>query len=105
MCREDYANAKLKMLPVIDPAGNSTMRQIFWHLLLMIPISIIPVIQGYLGNIYLIGVIVLTSAFFMSALPLARDRTNKNALLLLKSSVFYLPMLLFIIIIDLGVSI
>ena len=105
MCREDYANAKLKMLPVIDPAGNSTMRQIFWHLLLMIPISIIPVIQGYLGNIYLIGVIVLTSTFFMSALPLARDRTNKNELLLLKSSVFYLPTLLFIIIIDLGVSI
>jgi len=105
MCREDYADAKLKMLPVIDPGGNSTMRQIFWHLLLMIPVSIIPVIQGYLGNIYLIGVVVLTSAFFMSALPLAREKSNKNALLLLKASVFYLPILLLIIIIDLGVAI
>ena len=105
MCREDYADAKLKMLPVIDPGGNSTMRQIFWHLLLMIPVSIIPVVQGYLGNIYLIGVVVLTSAFFMSALPLAREKSNKNALLLLKASVFYLPILLLIIIIDLGVAI
>ena len=104
MCRKDYAEANLKMLPVLEPEGNRTMRQIFWHLLLMIPISIIPVIQGSLGIIYLFGVIITTSAFFISALPLARDRSNKSALLLLKASVFYLPVLLLIIIIDLGVT-
>jgi protoheme IX farnesyltransferase len=104
MCRKDYAEANLKMLPVLEPEGNRTMRQIFWHLLLMIPISIIPVIQGSLGIIYLFGVIIITSAFFISALPLARDRSNKSALLLLKASVFYLPVLLLIIIIDLGVT-
>ena len=76
MCREDYAGAKLKMLPVVDSSGGSTLRQIFWHLLLMIPISIIPVIQGYLGNIYLVGVVVITCAFFASALPLARDMSH-----------------------------
>jgi len=105
MCREDYAEAKLKMLPVVDSSGDSTLRQIFWHLLLMIPISIIPVIQGYLGNIYLIGVVVITCVFFASALPLARDMSHKNALLLLKASVIYLPLLLFVIIIDLGITI
>ena len=105
MCREDYAGAKLKMLPVVDSSGGSTLRQIFWHLLLMIPISIIPVIQGYLGNIYLVGVVVITCAFFASALPLARDMSHKNALLLLKASVIYLPFLLFVIIIDLGITI
>ena len=105
MCREDYAEAKFKMLPVVDSSGNSTLRQIFWHLLLMIPISIIPVIQGYLGSIYLIGVVVITSVFFASALPLARDMSHKNALLLLKASVVYLPLLLFVIIIDLGITI
>ena len=105
MCREDYAGAKLKMLPVVDSSGGSTLRQIFWHLLLMIPISIIPVIQGYLGNIYLVGVVVITCAFFASALPLARDMSHKNALLLLKASVIYLPLLLFVIIIDLGTTI
>ena len=105
MCREDYAGAKLKMLSVVDSSGGSTLRQIFWHLLLMIPISIIPVIQGYLGNIYLVGVVVITCAFFVSALPLARDMSHKNALLLLKASVIYLPLLLFVIIIDLGITI
>jgi protoheme IX farnesyltransferase len=103
ICRSDYAEAKLKMLPVIEPDGNSTIRQIFWHLLLMIPITFLPFIQGALGLFYLIGAFMITSAFFVSALPLARNRSDKSALLLLKASVFYLPSLLLIIIIDKGV--
>ena len=42
MCKDDYARADFKMLPVIEPDGSRTMRQIFWHLLLMIPISLLP---------------------------------------------------------------
>ena len=103
ICRSDYAEAKLKMLPVIEPDGNSTIRQIFWHLLLMMPITFLPFIQGTLGLFYLIGAFMITSAFFVSALPLARNRSDKSALLLLKASVFYLPSLLLIIIIDKGV--
>ena len=103
ICRSDYAEAKLKMLPVVEPDGNSTIRQIFWHLLLMIPITFLPFIQGTLGLFYLIGAFMITSAFFVSALPLARNRSDKSALLLLKASVFYLPSLLLIIIIDKGV--
>ena len=103
ICRSDYAEAKLKMLPVVEPDGNSTIRQIFWHLLLMIPITFLPFIQGALGLFYLMGAFMITSAFFVSALPLARNRSDKSALLLLKASVFYLPSLLLIIIIDKGV--
>ena len=56
ICRKDYGiEANLKMLPVVDPDGNSTIRQIFWHLLLMIPITSLPFIQGQLGLFYLIG--------------------------------------------------
>lgn len=105
MCKDDYAKAKFKMLPVIEPSGASTMRQIFWHLLLIIPVSIFPVAEGSLGLIYLIGVIIISTGFFISAIPLARDRTEKSALLLLKASVAYLPALLIIIIIDLGIKI
>jgi len=102
LCKKDYEKANFKMLPVIENSGSRTMRQIFWHLLLMIPITILPVIQGSLGIIYLIGVIVISTGFFLSAIPLAKDRSNKSALLLLKASVYYLPLLLIIIIIDLG---
>ena len=103
MCKDDYSAANFKMLPVIEPDGSRTMRQIFWHLLLMIPISLLPVVEGSLGMIYLVGVTIISCAFFLSAIPLAKDKSRKSALLLLKASVFYLPALLIIIIIDLGV--
>ena len=104
LCKNDYAKANFKMLPVIEESGSRTMRQIFWHLLLMIPLSFLPVIQGNLGIIYLVGLTIITFIFFLSALPLAKDRSNKSALLLLKASVLYLPVLLFIIIIDKGLG-
>jgi len=103
MCKDDYAQADFKMLPVIEPDGVRTIRQIFWHLFLMIPISILPVIEGSLGTFYLIGVTFVSVGFFLSAIPMARDKSRKSALLLLKASVFYLPALLIIIIIDLGI--
>ena len=101
ICKEDYSKANYKMLPVIDSTGNRTIRQIFWHLILMIPISLLPVFLGSMGIFYLLGVTIITCAFFMSAIPLARNQSVKSALLLLKASVFYLPALLIIIIIDL----
>ena len=103
ICKEDYEKANYKMLPVIDSNGNRTMRQIFWHLLLMIPISLLPVVIGSMGIIYLFGVIIITSAFLFSAIPLAKNQSVKSALLLLKASVFYLPALLLIIIIDINI--
>ena len=101
ICKEDYSKANYKMLPVIDSTGNRTIRQIFWHLILMIPISLLPVFLGSMGIFYLLGVTIITCAFFISAIPLARNQTIKSALILLKASVFYLPALLIIIIIDL----
>ena len=101
ICKEDYSKANYKMLPVIDSTGNRTIRQIFWHLILMIPISLLPVFLGSMGIFYLLGVTIITCAFFISAIPLARNQTIKSALILLKASVFYLPSLLIIIIIDL----
>ena len=101
ICKEDYSKANYKMLPVIDSTGNRTIRQIFWHLILMIPISLLPVFLGSMGIFYLLGVTMITCAFFISAIPLARNQTIKSALILLKASVFYLPALLIIIIIDL----
>ena len=101
ICKEDYSKANYKMLPVIDSTGNRTIRQIFWHLILMIPISLLPVFLGSMGIFYLLGVTIITCAFFISAIPLAKNQTIKSALILLKASVFYLPALLIIIIIDL----
>ena len=69
----------------------------------MIPISLLPVMIVSRGISYLLGVTIITSAFLFSAIPLAKNHTVKNALLLLKASVFYLPALLLIIIIDINI--
>lgn len=100
MCRDDYGKAGFKMLPVVEPDGKRTMRQVFWHLFLLIPISVLPYISGMMGGVYAIGVLALAFGFLASAVPLARSLTDSAALLLLKASVYYLPALLMLMIID-----
>ncbi len=100
VCRDDYERAGFKMLPVVEEDGTRTIRQIFWHLTLLIPVSILFYVNGNSGWIYAIGVFILSLIFAASAVPLAFNRNNKNALLILKASVVYLPALLILIIID-----
>jgi len=103
MCKDDYEKAGFKMLPVIEPDGARTIRQIFWHLSLMFPVCFLPFISGMLGNIYLFGAAIITLGYFYSAVPMLREKSLKNASIILKASVFYLPLLLVIIIIDKGI--
>ena len=102
MCKDDYEKAGFKMLPVIEPDGNRTIRQILWHLSLLFPISLLPVLIGMNGNIYLYGVLIITLYYFLSAFPMLYKKSYKNASRILKASVFYLPALMIIIIIDKG---
>ncbi|MEE8436776.1 MAG: heme o synthase [Candidatus Neomarinimicrobiota bacterium] len=102
VCKDDFARAGFKMLPVVEPDGSKTIRQIFWHLILLFPVLSLPFFLGILGNVYLILSIILSLLFFLSAFPLALNRSRRSALLLLKSSVIYLPILLLIIIADKG---
>jgi len=100
MCHKDYAKAGFKMLPVLEKNGTRTVRQILWHLTLLIPTSMLLFINGNSGWIYAIGVFILSLIFSLSAVPLVFRRTNKNARLILKTSVLYLPAFLVLIIID-----
>lgn len=102
MCKDDYEKAGFKMLPVIEPDGNRTIRQILWHLSLLFPISLLPVLIGMNGNIYLYGVLIITLYYFLSALPMVYEKSYKNASKILRASVLYLPALMIIIIIDKG---
>ena len=47
--------AKLKMLPAIESDGKRTNRQIIWHALLLIPVSLMPFSMGLLGK-FIFGV-------------------------------------------------
>ena len=103
ICKEDYLKANYKMLPVIDSTGNRTLRQIFWHLTLLFPVCFLPFIIGMNGNIYLFGATILTLCYFLSAIPMLKEKSSKNASRILKASVLYLPLLIVIIIIDKGI--
>jgi protoheme IX farnesyltransferase len=102
MCKDDYEKAGFKMLPVIEPDGKRTIRQILWHLSLLFPISLLPVLIGMNGKIYLFGALIITLYYFLSAFPMVYNKSYKNASRILKASVLYLPALMIIIIIDKG---
>ena len=104
MCKEDYKKAGFKMLPVIEEDNNRTNRQIIWHAFLLIPVSLFFVVTGVLGPIYFWGAAFLGAFYLLSGISLLRESSVKNAKLLLRTSVLYLPLLLVIILIDLNYS-
>jgi heme o synthase len=100
MFKRDYAKAGYQMLPVLDIKGKRTNRQIIWHSLMLIPISLMPSYIGLLGPIYFWSALTLGLIYFFSGFPLIKSYSLNNAKLLLKVSVFYLPLLFCFIIID-----
>jgi len=102
MCKDDYERAGFKMLPVIEKENHRTNRQIIWHAFLLIPVSLYFVVTGALGIFYFWGALLLGIFYLISSIPLLKESSIKNAKLLLRTSVAYLPLLLIIILIDLN---
>ena len=100
MFKDDYKKAGLKMLPVMEPDGSRTNRQIIWHSFLLIPVSVMPVYIGILGMIYFWSAIILGFGYLISGFILAKQYSVDNARFVLRVSVFYLPILFLTIIID-----
>src|SRR5439155_25142572 len=55
MYKDDYARAGIRMLPVVEPDGRSTARQIVLYGLALIPVSLAPSLLGMTGRLYLAG--------------------------------------------------
>ena len=100
MFKDDYKKAGLKMLPVVEPNGSRTNRQIIWHALLLIPVSVMPVYIKLLGMIYFWAALFLGVGYLLSGFMLAKQYSVNNARLVLKVSVFYLPILFLTIMVD-----
>ena len=100
MYREDYARAGIRMLPVVEPDGTSTARQILLYSLALIPISLIPKFLSMAGNVYLVGAIALGVFFVYAGLRVNLQRTRQCARGVLLASVIYLPVLYSLMLID-----
>jgi len=100
MYREDYSRAGIRMLPVMEPDGESTARQILLYSVLLIPISLLPKWMGMTGTIYLIGASALGLLFLYSGIRVSLDRTKVRARKVLLASVVYLPALYVLMVLD-----
>ena len=88
------------MLPVLEKESQRTNRQIIWHSLLLIPVSLVLYFIGMLGIFYFYGALLLGMAYFLSGFVLVKNYSLKNARFLLLISVIYLPLLFCSIVID-----
>lgn len=94
MYREEYARAGIRMLPVVEPDGRSTARQIVGYTMALVPVSFLPTFLNFSGWIYLVGAIILGAWFLYVSVVTAKKMTRDQSRLLLKTSVLYLPILL-----------
>jgi heme o synthase len=100
MYRDDYARANIQMLPVVEPDGQSTARQIIFFASLLIPVSLAPGLLGMSGKLYLLGALALGVWFLYSGVRAATERTILRARGVLLVSVFYLPLLYGLMLLD-----
>src|SRR5208282_2802230 len=99
--REDYGRAGIRMLPVVQPDGWSTVLEALTYAVLMIPASLLPVYLHIAGPYYgvaagLLGLVYLGYTIRFARITRARSTIESKmyARDLLKVSVIYLPLLL-----------
>jgi len=100
MYKEDYARGGFKMLPVVDPSGISTFRQIVIYSILLIVGSALPTILGMAGLVYLTCTLALGVGMLVIGILLWRSHSVQDARRLLRASIIYLPLVLVLVIID-----
>jgi len=99
--RADYARAGIRMLPVVQPDGWSTVVQALFFAVLMIPVSLAPWRLGMAGLTYavlatVLGLFYLSYTIRFTRILRATTETESRMVArdLLKVSVIYLPLLL-----------
>jgi protoheme IX farnesyltransferase len=100
MYREDYGRGGIRMLPVIEPDGESTARRIVACSILLIPISLVPRLLSMTGSIYPAAAIAAGLGLLYFGARLDRERTLARARHVLIASVLYLPLVLALMVID-----
>ncbi len=101
--REDYARAGFPMLPVLDPEGGRTGRQIVAYGLALVPVTLMPTLLGLTGAVYFFGARLLGLVFLGFGIRVAFARSIHSARHLFFASLVFLPFLLALMMLDAGV--
>src|SRR3990172_8665528 len=92
--RDDYARAGIRLLPVIEPDGGSTGRQIVSNCLALLVVGLLPTLIGFAGSVYFLGALGLGAGLLGCGVALALSRSTADARRLVFASIVYLPALL-----------
>ncbi len=98
--REDFARAGIRFLPVIEPNGESTGRQIISYCMALLAVSLLPTLLGFAGSVYFLVALLLGMYFLASGVGLAMAQSLTAARRLLFASLIYLPVLLVVMALD-----
>ena len=98
--RDDYARAGVRLLPVIDPDGTSTERQIVTGCLALLGVSLLPTLIGLAGGVYFAGALALGLGFVALGARQALAPSLGGARRVLFASLLYLPALLTLLALD-----
>jgi protoheme IX farnesyltransferase len=92
LIRDNYAAAKVPMLPVVR-GERETLRQIVGYTLVLIAVTLLPFAWGTLGVAYAVAALALGATFLVLALRLRGAPTRPRASLLFHYSLLYLALL------------
>lgn len=98
--RDQFAKAGFPMLPVIDPSGSYTFRQILIGSMLLLPLGLTPTLFGVSGLIYFVTAFACGMLMLGCSLALAAEPSRKQARGLFFASLVYLPVVLVVMLVD-----
>jgi heme o synthase len=99
LVNNDYARADVPMMPVAKGEAV-TRQQILMYAILLLLISLLPVLFGFLGPIYMLAALTLGLGLIRMALLLIRNKTGAAARAAYKFSTAYLAFLFMAMILD-----
>ena len=102
--REDYGRAGFQLLPVVNPDGRSTGRQVLNNCLALLAVGLLPTLIGLAGPFYFCTALLLGGMFLWYSVRLAVFRSHQAARHLLFASLIYLPILLAVMAFDKVIS-
>ncbi len=107
--REDYEQGEIRMLPVVESNGKSTVWRILAYSAALIPVSVLPVAAGMAGRVYLVGAVLMGAMLFRVSmgmatghLPATAAASKPPARRLLRATIIYLPALFALMMVNAG---
>jgi heme o synthase len=92
LIKRDYAAANIPMLPVVR-GDRETARQILLYTVALVALTLVPVLTGTFGPVYLTAAVLLGAQFLRLAWSLRRELTPRRASVLFHYSLAYLALL------------